>query len=248
MSTRVLLLRFDTPLVSFGAPMVDQQGVIQPMPARSMLAGLLANALGYRHGEHDRLQRLQERVRFAARTDRAGAALVDYQVADLGQPWMDPARHGWTTRGRLMERTGASGDALHIRYRHYRADSIHTVALRLDPEDEEPTLDATAAALAEPARPLFLGRKTCLPASPILLGIIEAPSLVEVLVNVPRPARSDAGALQAWWDDGEDESASVSPSRLIPVTDERDWRNQIHVGRRLLRQGHVDPPTEQCHG
>ena len=69
---RALLLRFDAPLISFGAPMVDQNGVVQQMPALSMLTGLLGNALGLTHGEHRRLERLQERIRFASRIDCGG--------------------------------------------------------------------------------------------------------------------------------------------------------------------------------
>jgi hypothetical protein len=29
---------------------------------------------------------------------------------------------------------------------------------------------------------------------------------------------------------------------VVAVTDERDWHSRIHVGRRLMREGHVDPP------
>ena len=98
---RALVLRFDAPLISFGAPMVDQNGVIQQMPALSMLTGLLGNALGLTHGDHGRLERLQERIRFGSRIDCAGEAISDYQIVDLGQPWMNVKANGWTTRGRL---------------------------------------------------------------------------------------------------------------------------------------------------
>ena len=68
----VLILRFDAPLMSFGAPIVDNQGEIQPYPALSMMTGLLGNALGFDHSEFDRLERLQERLRYASRQDRRG--------------------------------------------------------------------------------------------------------------------------------------------------------------------------------
>ena len=241
---RALVLRFDAPLISFGAPMVDQNGVVQQMPALSMLTGLLGNALGLTHGEHRRLERLQERIRFASRTDCAGEAISDYQIVDLGQPWMDARANGWTTRGRLTTRGGASSEGLHIRYRHYRANSVHTVVVELDPPGEEPTLDQVAAALQEPARPLFIGRRTCLPATPIFLTFVEAPSLLAVLSRTPRAHRADKGPLQAWWEDGEPDRDALSVGAIVPVTDERNWRDQIHVGRRLLRQGRVDPPLE----
>lgn len=243
---RILLLRLDAPLVSFGAPMVDQNGVVQDFPALSMLAGLLANALGWDHRDCSRLSSLQERIRFAARVDRRGEALIDYQTVDLGKPWMVPETAGWTTRGRIADRGGASGDTTHQRYRHYRADSVHTVALTLD-GDGSPTLDHLAAALREPARPLFIGRKCCLPAARLLLDTIDAPSLVAALAITPRSVRAEDGPLLATWWEGDDATSSAGESHVVPVTDERDWRNQIHTGRRLMREGRVNPPAA-AHG
>ena len=231
-----LLLRFDAPLMSFGGVTVDQHGVTREYPARSMLAGLLSNALGYDHRDADRLGSLQTRLRFAVRKDRSGEALVDFQTVALGQEFL---LEGWTTarcpegRGGGPAKTGT-----HIRHRHYWADSVSTVVLTLEPDDERPTLDDLAAALAEPARPLFIGRKPCLPAAPLLLGRLQGESLFDLLQRAPRIGeREDPGArLKAWWPDDEREPQI---GRALPVTDERDWRNQVHVGRRFIREGAV---------
>jgi CRISPR system Cascade subunit CasD len=241
---KVLVLRLDAPIVSFGAPMVDQNGVVQAFPTLSLLTGMLANALGWNHHDTNKLTSLQSRLRFAARIDRRGEALVDYQIADLGQPWMIAKNAGWTTRGAIAERGGASGEGLHIRYRHYRADSLHTVTLTLVGE-ESPTVDEAARALTEPARPLFIGRKCCIPASRLLLATIEASSLVAALAGIPRSPRADSGPLSACWWEGDDPTGAVGDSRVVHVTDERDWKNQIHTGRRLMREGRVDPPEAQ---
>jgi CRISPR-associated protein (Cas_Cas5) len=53
-----------------GGLVVDHFGVVRLFPAASMLTGLCANALGWHHEDTDRLTRLQQRVRFAARLDR----------------------------------------------------------------------------------------------------------------------------------------------------------------------------------
>ncbi|MBI4701172.1 MAG: type I-E CRISPR-associated protein Cas5/CasD [Deltaproteobacteria bacterium] len=250
----ILLLRLDAPLMSFGAPMVDERGVIQPFPALSMLTGLLANALGYDHRDEERLGALQERIRYASRCDRKGEMLRDYQTVDLDpetSPWMDPRQVGWTTRGRVAERGGGKAKkGTHIRFRDYWADSVHTVAVLLDPAEKEPGVQQLAGAIEWPARPLFIGRKCCLPATRILLGVVRAPSLICALARCARPdarRKPDSGRLSAWWFDGDDASASAGGSRVIPVTDERDWHNQIHVGRRLMRHGQIDPP-EAGHG
>ena len=227
--------------MSYGAPAIDQNGVVQAFPALSMLTGLFANALGWEHRDVNQLETLQERLRYAARIDRRGEALVDYQTVGLGKDWMLPEKAGWTTRGRIAPRGGASGEATHQRYRHYRADSIHTVALTLV-GDEAPSSDDVAEALRKPARPLFIGRKCCLPAAPVLLDAVHGASLVSVLASIPRASRANPGPLPACWWDGDDATTSSGDSRIVPVTDERDWRNRVHVGRRLMREGHVDPP------
>src|SRR5437762_157802 len=115
----LLLLRFDAPLLSFGGVAVDNQGVTRRFPGRAMLTGLVANALGYTHGQSERLQSLQERLRYAARCDRPGQTFVDYQTVDLSQPFLE---QGWTTRGTAEGREGGSArKGTHIRYRHYIA-------------------------------------------------------------------------------------------------------------------------------
>jgi CRISPR system Cascade subunit CasD len=240
----ILLLRFEAPLMSFGAPMVDQQGVIQPFPALSMIAGLLANALGYDHADYALTQALQSRIRYAVRADRPGTALRDYQTVDLGQDFLVDT--GWTTRGVMEERgKGEATSGTHIRYRDYWADALFVVAVTL--AKGQPDVGEVAHALEWPSRPLFLGRKPCLPSAPILLGIRQAPSLLSALRSEPPLGRGgirggehpEGGTgLTVWWEDGEPD-APTGPSHLFPVTDSRDWRNQVHVGRRLVRQAQI---------
>jgi CRISPR system Cascade subunit CasD len=157
-----LILRFDAPLMSFGAVVVDQINPVWRFPGRSMLAGLLGNALGWDHRDVDRLQHLQERLRFAARWDAEPVPFTDYQTVELGQPFMVDT--GWTTRGRREDRKGGSAaTGTHQRWRDFWANGVATVAIALDGEDS-PTLDDLERALQRPARPLFIGRKPCLPA------------------------------------------------------------------------------------
>ena len=237
----VLLLRLQAPMMSFGGPLVDQRGVIQDYPALSMLTGLLGNALGYHHRDAERLNSLQDRIRYAARCDRPGRCISDYQTVDLGQDFLRDS--GWTSRGRPEPRYGDAKNKVgtHIRHRQYLADAAYTLALALKPADADPSLDSLESALAQPARPLFLGSKCCLPAAPVILGRRIAGSLRSVLSTEPRWSGTEVpGPLRAWWPGEEDEASQRSSS--VPVTDERDWRNQIVVGRRLVRKGLVDPP------
>lgn len=242
----ILLLRLDAPLMSFGAPIVDNYGVIQAFPGRSQWTGLLANAMGYHHRDSDQLHRLQSRIRFAVRCDRPGIRIMDYQTVDLGQEFMRDD-NAWTTRDKPDLRRGNLSNATgtHIRYRHYLADSIYTAAICLEPTNEYPDIETIAAAVRNPVRPLFIGRKCCLPASPLFLSYTEAPSLIESLVSFPRihNKRTDMKQdclLSAWGD--VDPNFQMPFARTIPVTDERDWANQVHTGRRFLQHGLINPP------
>ena len=78
------ILRFEAPMMSFGAPIVSEEGLIQPFPALSMMTGLLANALGYDHSEAKKHERLQQALSYAVREDVPGEKIVDYQTVDLG--------------------------------------------------------------------------------------------------------------------------------------------------------------------
>jgi len=239
----VLLLRLDAPLMSFGGVVVDNRGVILDFPALSMMTGLIGNALGYDHRHANHLSVLQTRLRYAVRCDRAGQRMTDYQTVDLGQEHLVDT--GWTTRGAREKRgKGAATSGTSIRYREYWADAVYTAAVTLFPAEESPDLGTIAHALQEPERPLFLGRKTCLPAAPLFLALTPASSLRSALEAVPRIVperrRDEASApLTAWLPENED---ACSDWRDIPVTDERDWENQIVVGRRLIRQTRVNPP------
>lgn len=252
---RVLLLRFDAPLMAFGGAAVDQYGVTRTFPSASMLTGLLGNALGWDHSEGDRLNALQDRLRFAVRCDRPGKRIRDFQTVDLGQAHLDARRVGWTTRGRVEERgKGEATKGTHIRYRDYLADAVYTVALSLDPPETPPTVDDLATALARPERPLFIGRKPCLPSGPLLVSSapVEAEGVLAALNTLPRMPRrrlesSVPASVSAWWPEDEPLPPGVDPgrSRQVPIYDRRDWVNQIHAGRRMIREGLIDPPPPE---
>ncbi|WP_037412859.1 type I-E CRISPR-associated protein Cas5/CasD [Silanimonas lenta] len=222
----VLLLRLDAPLMSFGAVVVDQNHPVWRFPGVAMLTGLLGNALGWDHRDTDRLQSLQDRLRFAARWDAEPELLTDYQTVDLGQDFMIGT--GWTTRGRREDRgKGAATTGTHIRYRDHWANGVATIALALDGEGE-PGLAALEQALRCPARPLFLGRKPCLPAGPLLLGRRKAEGVRAALAAEPLAdigPRRRPGRIPALWPLDEAQGAQVE-ERYAP----RDWRNNIHRG------------------
>ncbi|MBF0627554.1 MAG: type I-E CRISPR-associated protein Cas5/CasD [Magnetococcales bacterium] len=247
----MLMLRLEAPLMAFGGPIVDNFGVIRPFPAASMITGLLGNALGWDHADSDRLDRLQGRLHCAARLDRAGEIMEDYQTVDLGQSFL--SMEMWSARNAVEERgKGSATSGTLQRFRPYRADSLCTVALFLEPREESPTLDDLAQALKRPARPLFLGRKPCLPSTPILAGRLEAETLHQALtrfvhqeIDLNQPD-SFANDMRACWPIGQGPD-DPERTRLHPLTDQRDWKNQIHCGQRLVREGMIPRHSGACH-
>ena len=237
-----IILRLDAPLVSFGSVLIDQHGPVDRFPGTSMLTGILANALGWSHGDFDLLQGLQDRLRYAARWDVAPAHAIDYQTADLGQEKMRKA--GWTTRMEPEYRKG--GDAkrgIAQRYRHYWTDGLMTVALTLDPPGGEPLVTTLLNALSMPARPLFIGRKACLPSRPLLdpeLPLIKAGNALEALLGIPlwnRYGQKVPGPqrLEACWP--ADIDYPDGKFELKKVYDKREWASQLPAGDRIRAEG-----------
>jgi len=233
-----LLIRLEGPLMAFGGETIDNLGVIRDFPAQSMLTGLIANALGWRREDAAAHDRLQARVVFGARLDRAGSRMREYQTALLG---MNDS--GWTTSGLpegreqspsyRADRTGRKVLTLQ-RYRDHHADAAVSVSLRLEPADETPTLDAVANALQRPARPLFLGRKPCLPTAPLFAGWIDAPDVLTALRDaVPLAANARPRVM---WPAGEGE---MPGARQIDLCDERNWTSGVHGGWRPVCEGNL---------
>lgn len=209
--------------------MIDNHGVIRDFPAASMITGLVANALGYKRNDWEKHQSLQERLVYALRWERESETMSDFQTAQLGKK-----DGGWTTRGIPEKRKGATYDAPHIRYRQYHADVLMFVACRLQPAGDDPTIGTIADAIAKPARPLFIGRKPCLPSSQIYAGWQNGNTALQALLCVPSDTEGKS-EFRAFWQ--EHEKLQPDNARIMDVTDERDWKSGFHVGGRSIFTG-----------
>ncbi len=233
---RHLLLDLDAPLMSFGGDMVDAYGVVRDFPAKSMVAGLLANALGWERHDADAHARLQERLVMGSALAVEGRRVRDFQTAQLGG-----GDRGWTTRGRTEGRSGGAETykSPHIRYRDADADARVLVALRLVDADEAPTLDTLADALDRPERPLFIGRKPFLPSRPLRLDIVAAATIRDALIAglalLADDSDDDAPVRAQWpWAEGP-----VGNAREEELTDERHWPAGVHAGLRRVAEGDI---------
>ncbi len=214
MNPHWLHLRLHAPLMAFGGVAIDHVGPTRDFPSASALTGLLANALGWRREQGKKHQALQDRLHFGALIARQGRLLTDSQNAKL-----EKSDEGWTTWGHPDKRRGDTYNSPHRRQRDYLADHDCHVVLRLL-DGEEPDLDMLATALEQPARPLFIGRKPCLPTAPLLVGRIEG--------------KDAKGALKALALSGRAIWPVPQDAPGIDLADLRNWVSGLHGGTRWV--------------
>ncbi|MGW1642929.1 type I-E CRISPR-associated protein Cas5/CasD [Streptomyces lavendulae] len=168
-----ILLRLTGPLQSWGRLSHFNERDTAPFPTRSALIGLLACALG-RHREEpiDDLTTLTLTIR----TDRPGIPLRDLHTVGGGLP---PRATVTTAEGK--KRTGDTTTLL--THRTYLADAAFTAALTPTPQTPDGLLNDAAEALIHPRWPLYLGRRSCPPEGPLLLGTSD--DALHHLVHLP---------------------------------------------------------------
>ena len=236
--SEILLVRLEGPLQAWGDAAYDTRRPTRVFPTRSALAGLLASALGLTYRDAAITARLHDALRYAVRVDRVGSVITDFQTAELAT-----TQAGWTRWGierreianvtRTLQVRGRRPfpSATQILLKGYLADASFLAAMTLRP-DAPVTLDDVASALRRPARPLFLGRRACLPSRPLLEGRIVADSLYEAL-------RIGLDAFVPCWYEPGDGPDSVE--RRFDSWDLRDYITDRFEGVRVLVRGTVGP-------
>lgn len=246
-----LVVRIEAPLVAFGGVTIDHIGVTRDFPALSAITGLFANALGYDRSERQAHQNLQDRIVFAARREREPiiGVLRDMQnVQGLGDE-----KRGWTTRGAPEERAGGSLASIHRRERDYHPDAGLLVVVTLRDTGSGPTLDTLADALDHPARPLFIGRKPCLPSHPLRFRspdgtalYVEAETAHDALCQLTDLTSREMSApqeasrlLRATWPADEGPTNGKLVDRTVALADRRNWLTGLHGGTRTVVEGRI---------
>jgi len=214
--TDYLLLRLYGPLASWGEIAVGESRHSAVHPSRSALLGLLGAALGIERADEDGQRALIEGYRFGIKLECVGSPLRDYHTVQVGVP---PRKFQF--RSRRQELVADKVDTI-LSAREYRCDSLALVAVEALPKAPA-ELDELAQALRQPHFPLYLGRKSCPLALPLLPQRVTAANLREALDTVqwpsllglldPRqpqqvwPSRQDrqafrVGQVRYYWEDG----------------------------------------------
>ena len=149
------------PLQSWGGP---APGVYErptdAMPSLSAVVGIIANALG-RH-RHDPIDDLADGAALAVRADRPGTLLNDFHTV------------GTAGRYALAADTGRQLKNPVVTNRMYLSDAAFLAVY--NPPDQGIAASEVFSALLNPARPLYLGRRSCPPAERIPVCITDKPS------------------------------------------------------------------------
>ena len=194
-----------------------------------MLTGLFANALGWHWSDRTTHQSLQDRLVFAVRIERYADLLTDVQNAQLSK-----SDKAWTTAGAPEGRGGASYAAPHRRSRDYLADQSTLVVLRLAPADGSPTLEQLADSLDYPSRPLYIGRKPCLPSCRLMSGWVTAETAHAAL-----SALVGSSVYRALWPASEGPASGEQVDRVLELPDLRNWHTGLHSGSRHVVEGRI---------
>lgn len=179
----VLLLRLAGPLQSWGDQSIFNRRDTRPQPTKSGVIGLLAAAAG-----RPREEPLGDLLGLAmgVRVDQEGTLLRDYHtVSDYrGRPL---PQAGVSAKG-VQKPTSPAKDT-HVTQRFYLQDAVFVTAIA----GPRPFMESLAEAVTHPAFPLGLGRRSCVPSQPILLGLTQE-SIIEALASHPWQAGADARA------------------------------------------------------
>ena len=165
---------------------------------------------------------------------------------------LDKEKRGWTTRGAPEERAGGSLASIHRRERDYHPDAAVLVVITLRDAERAPTLDMLAEALDRPARPLFIGRKPCLPSCPLRHRFADGSSTIEaetahaalcrlaaVAASRPTTSRGEPPLMRALWPADEGPTSGKLVERTVALADRRNWLSGLHGGTRSVVEGRI---------
>ena len=159
-----LLLRLAAPLQAWGSSSKFNIRNTEREPTKSGVIGMIAAAKGIQRNDDLKLLEPLSRLRFGIRVDREGKLLKDFHMVHESK-------------------------SSHVTERYYLSDAVFLAVLE---SDDKKLLYEIALALKNPVYPLFLGRRSCPPTLPVVLGISDE-ALMDALENTaPLVQRNDS--------------------------------------------------------
>lgn len=179
--TEYLLLRLYGPMASWGEIAVGESRHSAVHPSRSALLGLLGAALGINRDDDDKQKALLDGYRFGIKLECVGSPLRDYHTIQVGVPTKK-----LLFRSRRQELMADKVDTI-LSAREYRCDSLAVVAVEALP-NAPVNLSSLSDTLRKPNFTLYLGRKSCPLALPLMPTLVQAANLQEAFDAVSWPS------------------------------------------------------------
>lgn len=164
-----LVFRLYAPMASWGEAAVGETRPTATYPGRGAIIGLVGAALGIRRDDDEGQRRLRNGLQIAIKQRSPGLLMRDYHTVQV------PPSQSKVTHRTRREELSVAKEALNtiLSSRDYRCDGLWSVAVRLT-TNAPWSLDELRAALEKPRFPLYLGRKACPLAAPLVPTVVEA--------------------------------------------------------------------------
>jgi CRISPR system Cascade subunit CasD len=227
-----LILHLRAPMMSFGSVTVDSFSPTDDFPGLSMITGMFANALGYTHEDRLSTQEMQDNMHLGSSIIQEGRILIDMQNADI---YLSDI--AWTTKDfgpvKRGNKSSSGGKSTDRRERHYLSDTYAVCAVTFKKGYKGVDINQIKDALNYPKRPVFFGRKNCIPS----VQIVDA--------NPFQLAKNSYDALQKRFGVGlrsqwSIDSGPIDGPAVYQITSARDiknWSEDQHVGMRRVVEG-----------
>jgi CRISPR system Cascade subunit CasD len=173
MARQVLALYFDAPLQSWGYQSRFDRRTSLSYPTRSGIIGMLCAALGVDRRDRSSLERVDQGVLIEVVAFGEASQLVDFHTVGGG---FDGHAHAQ----RVVPKADGSGGDTVVTRREYLQGARFGVLVAA----EKALVDQLSAALSDPKWGIWLGRKSCIPASPVPQGVFA--SREEALLHLER--------------------------------------------------------------
>jgi CRISPR system Cascade subunit CasD len=155
---KTLLLRLSAPMQSWGSNSLFDRRETDDIPTKSGVIGLVAAALGLERDAPLAKFEILNSLKFGVRVDAPGSRMTDFQITEMG------------------EKLSAN-----LSQKIYLCDAIFLIGLS---SENVEVLQKVEEACRNPMFPLFLGRRSCPPTLPLVLGIRDK-DLYQTLLDEP---------------------------------------------------------------
>ncbi len=172
--SNTLFLRLEGPLQAWGERGRWSVRDTASEPTKSGVIGLIACALGY--ADDERIRFLSQKTRMGVRIDAPGRIISDYHT--IGGGYDSPTL--LTAQGK-PKKTPKGQPHTEISQREYLSDASFLVALQVKDSTDMELISQMALAVQNPVWPFFLGRKACVPSTPVYAGVGDYENLEDSL-------------------------------------------------------------------